>query len=171
MRMLQIAVVATLTAALPAHATETAAERVKAEAAASLLEAQPTLFTRVTIDAMLGIMKEAGYAAKVVDIDGGGKRIDADIAGGTTSINFFDCGEDGCLSIEVSTGFVKDPKYTLAYVNKWNLQQRFVKAYVDTDEGVVLEYDINVDGGLTADALKADLKLFEQSLSDFADFT
>lgn len=66
-------------------------------------------------------------------------RVDAD----TYQVFFYDCTDNSdCLALQFYTGYRVDGDVTLDIINGWNMDRRFVRAYM-TDEGAArIEMDI-----------------------------
>lgn len=55
----------------------------------------------------------------------------------------------------------------LEKINKWNMNKRFSRAYLDKDRDPVLESDLMVSDGTTREALSSFIQLYAQSLVSF----
>jgi hypothetical protein len=55
-------------------------------------------------------------------------------------------------------------------MNEWNKTKRFARAYADDDGNPVLESDLDFAGGVTDDAIKAWIRLFESSVTSYVKF-
>ncbi|NET56046.1 MAG: YbjN domain-containing protein [Symploca sp. SIO2E6] len=59
---------------------------------------------------------------------------------------------------------------TLNQVNEWNKNHRFSRAYIDEEGDAVLEADLDLEGGVTAENLSRFISIFILSVDKFADF-
>jgi hypothetical protein len=59
---------------------------------------------------------------------------------------------------------------SLNKVNEWNKQKRFSRAYLDGDGDANVEWDIDLEGGVTMDAVREGIKTFEAVVSVFKEF-
>lgn len=73
---------------------------------------------------------------------------------------------EGYLSGSLSCGFNMTDKPTLAVINKWNLDKRFTKAYLNDEGNPRLEMDF-VFVGCSAKNFKEYMGLFEASLKSY----
>ncbi|MDH4130836.1 MAG: YbjN domain-containing protein [Gemmatimonadota bacterium] len=55
-------------------------------------------------------------------------------------------------------------------MNEWNKTKRFARAYSDDDSNPALESDLDFAGGVTDDAIKAWIKLYETSVTSFVKY-
>jgi hypothetical protein len=74
----------------------------------------------------------------------------------------FNKGED----MQLYAGFSKSG-VTLARINSWNKGKRFTRAYLDDENDPVLESDLNLEGGVSAENLLRFIAIFNQSLEVF----
>ena len=56
----------------------------------------------------------------------------------------------------------------LEMINRWNRDNRFLRAFIDPDYGPVLQMDINSGGGLGPDALTRQMSAYFAALERFA---
>ncbi|WP_375457850.1 YbjN domain-containing protein [uncultured Enterovirga sp.] len=125
---------------------------------------------RVTVEQVAKLLQDSGYRAEIVQ----GTRnryIRSGLSGRRIAIYMYDCKEEACGSFQFSAIFVKNPKYTLDFVNAWNKARRYAKAYLDNDGDLNFEWDIDLDGGVTNDFLKTTILSFENYLGTFDKFT
>ena len=87
------------------------------------------------------------------------------------SIYFYACNDDGCQSIQYRTLFQRNERFTLAFVNAWNYEKRFAKAYLDRDGDLVLEWDVDLDGGVSVAYVAESIATFQTMLTAFDRFT
>lgn len=73
--------------------------------------------------------------------------------------------EDGCVLDFMTFYYVEFPADAtygkLEHINAWNRERRFSRAYVDADGDAVLEFDLDLEGGVTLGAVDAFLNLFD----------
>ena len=116
-----------------------------------------------------GILSDEGYKAK---IETGGDATKAEITSATSGLNwgitFYGCqNKENCVSVEFHCGFDTKGKIPLAQVNKWNGSKRFLKARIDDDSGAIVEMDVQMKGGVTAESFKESLAVWNGLLGDF----
>ncbi len=81
---------------------------------------------------------------------------------------FFDCGEDGCKSVQLISMF-SVVQHNHASLNDWNANTMFSRAYLHGQQAV-LESDLNIAGGITLDNLAAYLAYYFSAIPDFAEY-
>ncbi|MGF1625459.1 MAG: YbjN domain-containing protein [Alphaproteobacteria bacterium] len=85
---------------------------------------------------------------------------------------FWDCDAAGnCDSILMVASFQpqRRPVY-LDAINQWNVDRRWVRAYIDSENYLVLDMDVSGYGGITDEALSTQVGRFVVSVSDFVSF-
>ena len=97
------------------------------------------ILTTLTPERMSAILKEAGYRAEIQRREKN-PRVLTGIGGRDVLVVFYDC-DTGCTAFQFYAEFSKAPKYTLAFINKWNTSKRYGKAYLDKDNDVAFEFD------------------------------
>lgn len=66
------------------------------------------------------------------------------------SVIFYGCTDGAdCTSIQFRAQWSLEDPITLEQINAWNRDYRFGKAYLDDDGALTLEWDVNLDGGIT----------------------
>src|SRR5215469_2891552 len=123
----------------------------------------PSVFTKMKIADLAKVFQNAGYRAEIPT--GGNPRILTGMSGYTVAIYLYSCDDAGCGSLEFSKIFTKSAKMTLSVMNKWNQEKRYVKAYLDTDGDMNLEYDVSFSGGVTSDHLIQAAGVFESLIT------
>jgi putative sensory transduction regulator len=61
-------------------------------------------------------------------------------------------------------------KMDLKKVNEWNATKRFSRAYLDEDGDAVIEWDVDLEGGTTAGALKESIRTYRVGVMAFVRF-
>ncbi len=124
------------------------------------------VFQRIKPDDIKKIILDTGYRAELIH-ENDRYRIRTGMGGWTVVIYLY-CGDDGtCGSLQWSLGFSKSPDYTLTLANKWNRDKRYAKAYLETDGGITLEYDVSFSGGVTKDTIAESARLFDRLVGQF----
>ena len=73
-------------------------------------------------------------------------------------------------SIQFYSYFKKPKKTDLKKVNQWNATKRFSRAYLDQDGDAVIEWDVDLEGGTTAGALKESIRTYRLGVMTFVRF-
>ena len=63
------------------------------------------------------------------------------------------------------TGWATEVDISLAMINDWNSASRFGRAYIDDSGDPVIELDLLIAGGVTADTIREYLTVFTQAAS------
>lgn len=84
--------------------------------------------------------------------DSNGRWIRGEIDGTTYSIAFLNCGDSGqdCSSVQFRAWWRSEGAHTIEAMNQWNRDRRFSAAYLDGDNNATIEFDVNLEGGVTA---------------------
>lgn len=116
-------------------------------------------------------LKALGYRAEIVEGQAARPFVRTGTGGHTVLILFYDCSGDSCGSVQFYVGYRKTPKFTLAFVDRWNSERRYGKAYLNQTSGDLrFEYDLDLRGGVSAGIVKQALALFEGMLARLDDF-
>ena len=59
---------------------------------------------------------------------------------------------------------------SLDKVNQWNKEKRFSRAYLDGDGDANVEWDIDLEGGVTVEAVREGIRTFQSVVQIFKDF-
>jgi len=82
---------------------------------------------------------------------------------------FLNCGSGACEDLNFYAGFA-GLKPTMDSLNAWNRDKRFGRAYLDSDLDAVIEYDINLEYGVSRDNLNAAFGVWSLVLGEFAGY-
>ncbi len=74
-------------------------------------------------------------------------------------------------SIQLYAGFKSAGKVSLDTINTWNREKRFSRAYLDSDNDAVIESDLDLEGGVSNEAIDEFIRTFRNSLGNFAKYT
>ncbi len=125
---------------------------------------------RITPNQMANLLRNRGNRAEVVT-ENNRTRLRTQIGNRRVTIYFYACNDGGCQSIQYRALFEKSERFTLAFVNAWNYEKRFAKAYLDADQDLVLEWDVDLDGGVTVGFVSESVATFQTMLTAFDRFT
>lgn len=128
------------------------------------------VYTRVTAFEIAEILQGAGYRAEMTTDSQGDPLIQSTTEGSTFAIYFYDCSDTAvrsCKSIQFAIGFDMAQGTTTAHVNDWNRRNRFAKVYLDDENDPWLEFDVNIEGGVTQANLRVILDLWAHLVADF----
>lgn len=129
-----------------------------------------TLVDGTSIDEVANIAR--GYGSVTMDTSSSGDpMISGKIEGVSYYLFFRNCSAEhtDCEDLNFYAGFL-DNKQTLDAVNAWNRDKRFGKAYLDSDLDAVIEYDVNIEYGVTRENLDSTFSVWSLILKQFADY-
>ena len=66
--------------------------------------------------------------------------------------------------------YVTGSKVTLEKINEWNKTKRFSRAYLDSDGDPNVEWDIDLEGGVSLGAVREGIRTFGLVIDAFKDF-
>ena len=120
------------------------------------------------VETILEIAQAHGEASLESQGDGD-PRISGRINGLGYQLFFMNCtaGKD-CEDLNFYAGFA-ELKPTVDAINDWNRNKRFGNAYLDSDLDAVIEFDVNLEFGVTRDNLDAAFGLWELLLQQYAE--
>lgn len=112
-----------------------------------------------------------GYGAATLDSQSNGDpKISGKIEGISYQVFFMNCTDNkDCEDLNFYAGFL-DNKQTLEAINAWNRDKRFGKAYLDSDLDAVIEFDINLEHGVSQKNLDAAFSLWSLVLDQYATY-
>ena len=100
----------------------------------------------------------------------GDPMINGKIEGVSYYLFFRNCTDNiNCEDLNFYAGFL-DNKQTMEAINAWNRDKRFGKAYLDSDLDAVIEYDVNLEHGISRDNLDSTFQVWSLILKQFADY-
>lgn len=138
--------------------------------AASALSAQAqTVVDGAQVDEILNLARGYGSASLETQSNGDPK-ITGKVEGVTYQVFFMNCTNNtNCEDLNFYAGFL-DNKQTLDVINAWNRDKRFGKAYLDSDLDAVIEFDVNLEHGVTRDNLDAAFPLWTLILDQYTTY-
>jgi hypothetical protein len=125
---------------------------------------------RIAPNQMATVLRNRGNRAEIVT-ENNRTWLRTQIGNRRVTIYFYACNDGGCQSIQYRALFEKSDRFTLAFVNAWNYEKRFAKAYLDADQDLVLEWDVDLDGGVTVGFVSESVATFQTMLTAFDRFT
>lgn len=132
--------------------------------------------TSLTVDTVAGAFQSAGIGSETGIDDYGDPYLNLQTGGALPTdfgnVYFFDCdGAGSCDSMLMVAGYrpQRDPVY-LDVINSWNVERRWVRAYIDSENYVVVDMDVSGYGGISADAVATQVNRFVSSIADFTRF-
>ena len=86
------------------------------------------------------------------------------------AIYLYECRKDRCASLQYEASFSNTENISLARLNNWNRQSRYVRAYLDRSGRVIGEYDLDIAPGVDAKGLDHSFRRWRSALSRFKQF-
>ena len=121
------------------------------------------------VDEILNIAR--GYGAASLETQSNGDpKISGKMEGVTYHVFFMNCTDNkNCEDLNFYAGFL-DNKQTLEAINAWNRDKRFGKAYLDSDLDAVLEFDLNLEHGVSQKNLDSAFSLWSLMLDQYTTY-
>jgi hypothetical protein len=120
------------------------------------------------VDDILSLAR--GYGEATLETQGNGQpRIAGKVGEVPYQVFFLNCGSGACEDLNFYAGFA-GLKPTMDSLNAWNRDKRFGRAYLDSDLDAVIEYDINLEYGVSRDNLNAAFGVWSLVLGEFAGY-
>lgn len=121
------------------------------------------------IDEILNIARGHG-SATLEKQSNGDPKISGRIEGVSYQVFFMNCTNNAnCEDLNFYAGFL-DNKQTLEAINTWNRDKRFGKAYLDSDLDAVIEFDLNLEHGVSQKNLDAAFSLWSLVLGQYTTY-
>nr|UOP05120.1 YbjN domain-containing protein [Conchiformibius kuhniae] len=84
-------------------------------------------------------------------------------------VAFYGCKQNkNCKSLQFISPWKNDGKQTLQTANRWNQSKRFVRMYLDKDNDVMMEMDVDLEVAVPTEYLRTVMKTWQVSLLAFA---
>ena len=122
-----------------------------------------------SVDEILTIAKTYGTAT-MGSQSNGDPKISGQIERIPYTLYFMNCTDNAnCEDVNFYSGFL-DNKPDLETINAWNRDKRFGKAYLDTDLDAVVEWDVNLEHGVTSENMDAAFALWWLILDQYTTY-
>jgi hypothetical protein len=114
-----------------------------------------------------------GYGSATVQTDSAGDpQILGRINGVQYVVSFYGCTNGtNCTTIQFRAAWSNPGNVTLVDMNTWNQEKRFGKAYLDYDNDPVIEWDVNLLGGVSTRNLDDTFDWWKIVLENFVSST
>ena len=129
--------------------------------------AKHILYEDMTGEEMAALLRDWGHRADLKTDTDGDPRISSTIDGINFDILFYGCSNDHCSSIKFSAGFDLNDGISAAEINDWNRNRRFGRSYIDNENDPFIQFDINFEGGISIDSLRAAFATWTELLDAF----
>ncbi|MDB5586260.1 MAG: YbjN protein [Devosia sp.] len=137
-------------------------------ALALTISAQAQSLTAANTDEILNAARGYGSATLTAQSNGD-PQITGKVDGITYQIYFRNCTDNkNCEDLNFYLGFL-DLKPKFEVINDWNMNKRFSRAYLDQDKDAVVEMDLDMVKGVSAEYLDSQIGLWTLVVGQFAD--
>ena len=122
---------------------------------------------RITGEQAARILQDAGYKAEIGKDGAGDPMISTSMGGLNAYLYFYDCEPDGCGSLKLSVGLDLEEGTSLAVVDAFNREHRYVTAFLDEENDPFLHYDFEVLHTRHAEHITSQVAIWEDLLYAF----
>src|SRR5262245_63466030 len=130
-----------------------------------------TLVSAEDPNALVAIIQELGFQAKLETDDIGDPVIRSSSGGVDFRVYFYECkNNERCKSLHFSVGYDLAAGSSLDAMQEWNADKRFASAYLDEDRDPFLQMDVNTDGGITQENFENSFQLWQSLKGEFEQF-
>jgi Putative bacterial sensory transduction regulator/zinc-ribbon domain len=163
------------TESAPSAAAPAAEQTVPATLAAPAVPVPPPTLIRpipdggLTVEDVAAWLEGEGYAVKFVTGESGKRHIETSTQGSPLNIFLGDCMGERCASLELAAGFSTHGKFDVSQINGWNYDNRWCRAYYDSDNDPWLRMNIDLWPGGTYEALSGRFETWNSTLGRFID--
>lgn len=134
---------------------------------ASLAAQAQELITAADPSGILNIARGYG-SATLAEQSNGDPKITGKVNGITYQVYFRNCTDNkNCEDLNFYLGFL-DVKPSMDTINTWNAEKRFSRAYLDVDKDAVVEWDLDLQVGVTAEYMDKTFELWTLVIDAFA---
>ncbi len=126
----------------------------------------------VTRQDIVNWLQSHGYTASIQhDTTANDDYVESAMNGVNYGIYFYACDTYGnCKSIQYSAGWDPIAGVDAVKLNQWNADKRYFRAYLNPQNDIYAEYDIDVMPGGTWELIDATLSRWSSQLASFKDF-
>lgn len=136
----------------------------------SIAEEPGELLDGTKPEKIVSAMQELGFRSKLeVDSDGD-PVIRSGVGGSDFSIQFYGCTEDNndqCSILLFVVSYKLDEETTLEAINTWNEMSLFGRAYLDKGGDPVLDWAVNMNGGVSRENFEDAIDIWEERVASF----
>ena len=131
----------------------------------------PALVSAEDPDALMAIIRELGFQAKLEEDNIGDPVIRSSSGGVDFRVYFYECKNNKrCKSLHFSVGYDLAAGSSLDAMQEWNADKRFASAYLDDERDPFLQMDVNTDGGITQTNFENSFQLWQSLKGEFEQF-
>lgn len=120
----------------------------------------------LTLEQIASWLQAAGYKAEIKTEDGK-RNIYSSSDGWNFHISQYDCKGAVCGSFQFWVGFDTKGAFNAQRINKWNKENRWIRAYVDDTNDPWIEMDVDLTPGGTYENLNDEFAIWRDGLRRF----
>jgi hypothetical protein len=139
-------------------------------ASAAQVQARSIPDDGVSLEDVTAWLKGQGQDATIKDDGGGHKIVSSTLNGVKFGVYMFDCKGERCGSIQFAAGWPTNGKIPASRVNEWNRTKRWARGYLDTSNGIWLEFDVDLTPGGTYELLDDNFATWKKTVDGFKEF-
>lgn len=133
--------------------------------------AQSPILTRISADEMMALLAEEGF----MNVEVAGQQDDTQflqvtLAGEKWQLIMYNCNNQGCTNLQFHIAYSFENGLDGKVTNKWNKERRFGAAYIDDENDPHLEFDFDLEGGVSKGAIREAIKTWGLLVSSFKVF-
>lgn len=128
-----------------------------------------TVYTSVAPADVGAILRELGVTYQQTTDSTGDPKYTFELRGYKAALVSYGCEDGRCQSLQMWAGFSMEEPPSLLAVNEWNRTKRFGRAYLDAENDPVLESDLDLEGGVSAEAIGEWIRTFGLLLLQFTE--
>lgn len=121
----------------------------------------------LTIEEVAAWLESEGYSVDFHTSESGKRHIVTKTQGSPLNIFLGDCKGERCASLELATGFGTHGQFDTSKINAWNYDNRWCRAYYDSDNDPWLRMNIDLSPGGTYEALSERFAIWNRTLGRF----
>lgn len=123
-----------------------------------------------TAEEVAKVMRAKGLPTTISIDEYGDPQIDTASNGAKWMVRFYHCKNDRCPSMQFNAGWNLTNGMALPTANRWNKEWRFGTVFVDDQGDPYIKYDMDVERGITTEAIDNNLDRWFQTLKDWQKF-
>lgn len=126
------------------------------------------VYDQVSSDQIAGLLTQRGYSYEILAAPERNTAFKFQLSTLTVLLLMNDRGSGRAQDVYMYAGFKAQSTMPIDAMNRWNQGARFTRAYIDQEGDPVLESDLRLNGGVTAQAFFDFIDTFDGALIAFA---
>jgi hypothetical protein len=129
---------------------------------------QDLVYTSISGPELSGILAGMGITAELTTDSSGDPQLTFQLGAYKVLLVTYGCEAGSCKSVQLYAGFSMGKKTALEKINEWNRDRRFGRAYLDGEGDPVVEYDLDLEGGVSKGAIEEWVRTFQSIAEAYA---